>query len=326
MNKDSFQHFPIFNSIEEYGNLKSTHMDFFLELVKKIIHNHHWPQESLSLYEDGTNMVFSYGETHVLKLFPPLHEEQFQNEILVLKHLTDKLRVKTPRIEFSGNMIGWSYIMMSKLEGILLETLWESISHANKLILLQEIGALIREVHRLPIQELETIDPPWTEFINDQLRECANHHGALNFPKSLLKQLPDYLNAVAPYLFLTNKPVLLTGEYTPMNLLVKKVQDTWHLCGMFDFGDAMLGLPEYDLLGPGAFLIQGNKELLRTFLLAYGFSVETLNKKLSHQLTALMLLHRYSNLNVQIRILNWREKVKSLEDLENLVWGMCDNG
>jgi hygromycin-B 7''-O-kinase len=42
---------------------------------------------------------------------------------------------------------------------------------------------------------------------------------------------------------------------------------------------------------------------------------------LSHKLTALMLLHRYSRLNAQIRIENWENKVKSLDDLEKLVWG-----
>ena len=83
----------------------------------------------------------------------------------------------------------------------------------------------------------------------------------------------------------------------------------------------MLGLPEYDLLGPGAFLIQGDKVLLREFLSSYGYSPEEMTTALSRKLTALMLLHRYSRLNVQIRIENWENKVKNLDDLESLVWG-----
>ena len=115
--------------------------------------------------------------------------------------------------------------------------------------------------------------------------------------------------------------MILTGEYTPMNFLVKQVEGVWHIDGLLDFGDAMLGLPEYDLLGPGAFLIQGDKQLLREFLTSYGYSKETMTEKLSYQLTALMLLHRFSNLNVQVRIKNWQSKIYSLKDLENLVWG-----
>jgi hygromycin-B 7''-O-kinase len=79
-------------------------------------------------------------------------------------------------------------------------------------------------------------------------------------------------------------------------------------------------LPEYDLLGPGAFLIQGNKILLREFLSSYGYSPEEMTTELSHKPTALMLLHRYSRLNVQIRIENWENKVRTLPDLEKLAW------
>lgn len=100
-----------------------------------------------------------------------------------------------------------------------------------------------------------------------------------------------------------------------------QIDDIWHISGLIDFGDAMLGLPEYDLLGPGAFLIQGDKQLLREFLTAYGYLPHEMTDILSRQLMALMLLHQYSNLNIQVRIPYWKDKVHSLKDLENLVWG-----
>lgn len=84
----------------------------------------------------------------------------------------------------------------------------------------------------------------------------------------------------------------------------------------------MLGAPEYDLLGPGVFLIQGDKDLLRAFLTSYGYSSEMLSKNLSSKLNALLLLHKYSNLNIQVRIPNWQEKVQNLEELEHLLWEM----
>ncbi|MDZ4323011.1 MAG: aminoglycoside phosphotransferase family protein, partial [Alphaproteobacteria bacterium] len=67
--------------------------------------------------------------------------------------------------------------------------------------------------------------------------------------------------------------------------------------------------------------IQGDRSLLKEFLTSYGFASSALTPALSHQLMALMLLHKYSNLNVQIRIKNWKNKVQNLKDLENLVWG-----
>lgn len=39
---------------------------------------------------------------------------------------------------------------MSKLEGTNLETLWETMPHNNKVIILRELGEFIREVHAYP--------------------------------------------------------------------------------------------------------------------------------------------------------------------------------
>ena len=210
---------------------------------------------------------------------------------------------------------------MNRLEGVPLEGLWDELDHHNKLIIMRELGSLIREVHALPTQGLEAIDCHWEKFIADQIHQCVAKHKSTNLPEILLEQIPEYIKSMIAYLPAIKKPVILTGEYTPMNFLVKQKSGIWHIEGLIDFGDAMLGLPEYDLLGPGAFLIQGDKELLREFLVSYGYSAEDLTDKLSHQLTLLMLLHKYSNLNMQIRIDGWKEKVNNLNDLEKLVWG-----
>lgn len=159
-------------------------------------------------------------------------------------------------------------------------------------------------------------------FLKNQIKNCVENHKTKALPSVLLEQIPSYLEPVNESLLKIEKPVLLTGEYTPMNFLVTHVEGTWHISGLIDFGDAMLGYYKYDLLGPGAFLIQGDKELLKAFLIAYGFPTHEINSKLSHQLTALMLLHKYSNLEVQVRISGWKDKVSSLKELENLVWGL----
>ncbi len=51
----------------------------------------------------------------LLKYFPPFHQDQFNSEQLVLKHLEAKLSVKTPRIQHIGDIAGWPYIMMTRL-------------------------------------------------------------------------------------------------------------------------------------------------------------------------------------------------------------------
>ena len=309
------------HSFEEYELFKQ--QAIVLEnIVKEVVNRHLLPTTSLQLFSEGTNIVFLHNDSNVIKIFPPFHQDQFNSEQLVLKHLEGKLSVKTPRLQHIGDIAGWPYIMMTKLDGTLLETLWESLAYSNKKIIIHELGALIKEVHAIPTDGLEEIDCHWETFIHQQITNCVNQHRSRRLVETLVQQIPGYLASIEKSLRSIHKPVLLTGEYTPMNFMVKKMDDTWHIDSLFDFGDAMLGLSEYDLLGPGAFLIQGDQSLLREFLIAYGYSTAQMNQNLSHQLTALMLLHKYSHLKVQIRINEWENKVKTIQDLERLVWGL----
>lgn len=306
------------HSFENYEKLKASIEE---DLARTIIQRHQLPEASLMLFAEGTNIVFSYGDSRVIKIFPPFHQSQFESERLVLNHLDGKLTIKTPTLEYKGDIFGWPYLIISKLEGTPLETLWETMPHNNKVVILRELGKLIREVHSLPTDGLVAIDCHWPQFLEKQIIHCVEHHRTKGLSTTLLQQLPTYLDSIKKVLPELKKPVILTGEYTPMNFLVEQIDGVWHISGLIDFGDAMLGLPEYDLLGPGAFLIQGDKQLLREFLTAYGYLPHELTHRLSHQLTALMLLHQYSNLDIQVRIPNWKNKVDSLKDLESLVWG-----
>jgi hygromycin-B 7''-O-kinase len=49
--------------------------------------------------------------------------------------------------------------------------------------------------------------------------------------------------------------VILTGEYTPFNLL----HQGGGLSALFDFGDGLVGPREYDWLGPMCFLAAGTR-------------------------------------------------------------------
>lgn len=305
-------------TFEDYEKVKSNIEE---DLVRLIIRRLELPEAPLILFSDGTNIVFSYGDNKVIKIFPPFHQGQFECERLVLNHVNGKISIKTPTLEHEGEVFGWPYLIMNKLKGTLLESLWETMPHTNKVIIIRELGALIREVHALPIDGLEAIDCHWPQFLAKQIAHCAEQHRATGLSEALQQKLPSYLGSIEEVLPEIRKAAILTGEYTPMNFLVNQKEGVWHISGLIDFGDAMLGLPEYDLLGPGAFLIQGDKQLLREFVTAYGYSLHEMTDRLSHQLMALMLLHQYSNLNVQVRIPNWKDKVKSLKDLEGLVWG-----
>jgi hygromycin-B 7''-O-kinase len=115
------------------------------------------------------------------------------------------------------------------------------------------------------------------------------------------------------------KAVILTGEYTPFNLMTDRRTDH-ALTGMIDFGDTMIGYHEYDLLGPSVFLCEGNPVLVQSLLHGYGYLKNDINPSLRRRLMTLQILHRYSNFNSQLRIPDWQHKVHSILQLEQLIW------
>lgn len=88
---------------------------------------------------------------------------------------------------------------------------------------------------------------------------------------------------------------------------------------MIDFGDAMVGFREYDFLGPLLFLCEGNPKLTSALFSGYRYS-NLEDKNLRKRLLLLAILHRYSNLNIQVRVEGWQSRVKSLKEFEDIVF------
>jgi hygromycin-B 7''-O-kinase len=151
---------PLISSFEEYEIFKQQ-IEVLEDAAKRIMRRHQLPDLPLVLFSEGTNIVFACGKNQVIKIFPPFHYNQYQSEQLILQKLENRLSVKTPKLYYHGEFSGWPYIIMSLLDGTILETLWDTIEPANKEIILRELGALIKEVHAIPTDGLEAIDSHW---------------------------------------------------------------------------------------------------------------------------------------------------------------------
>lgn len=98
---------PSIHSFEEYENLKAN-LEIFENAAKEIIYRHNLPLElPLSIFSEGTNIVFAHGNERVIKVFPPFHDDQFKADLLVLNHLQGKLSIMTPKVEYDGDISGW---------------------------------------------------------------------------------------------------------------------------------------------------------------------------------------------------------------------------
>lgn len=279
-----------------------------------------WNCETFAPFPDGSNLVLALGGDLVLKVFPPFHRHQWESDHRVLRSLQGRAPLSIPPYYESGAVDSWTYLLMGRLPGRTLEGLWETFDSGAKIRLLGQIGSCMRAVHELPVDDLKGLPPEWATFIQGQIAGAEARHRRLNLPSHFLRELPEFLDAHAKLILqekadAPSNEVLLTGEYTPFNLMIADDQKP-EIVSMIDFGDSMLGPADYDFLGPLAFLCEGHPAYVRALFEGYG---KSLDQALRRRLFLLLILHRYSNFAVQIRVPDWAQKARNLEELEALI-------
>lgn len=254
---------------------------------------------------EGTVLVALVGRERVVKLYPPFLRDHFAFEHAMLQHLHGRLPVPTPKLLDHGERDGWPWHAMSFLPGTPLTEAWPALDEGAKCRLLRDIGTLAAAVHTLPTAPVAALAPAWPDFIARQRTGCLRRQQRTGLPPHLLAQVEDFIAGPLP----DGPDVLLTGEYTPMNLL----HGPDGLAGMYDFGDGLVGPRAYDALGPLCFLAAGHAARCAAFFEGFGMTVERL------PLMRLLLLHRYSHLPAQIAVPGWQQ-APDFEALAALVW------
>jgi hygromycin-B 7''-O-kinase len=295
----------------------------WLPVIAEICHDHGLSSTALAPFADGSNLIASVADEFVIKVFPPFHRNQWESEYRTLRELgKHDISIPIPRlVAHNERDDGWTYVILSKLPGVTLESIWPQIDLAEKAEIMGQIGRIMARVHQVPVGELQDLDPPWASFLPAQMSQCKTRHEHLVMPDWFLNEIDDYVTATVA-LIPNESSVILTGEYTPFNVLVSQKDARWKITGMIDFGDAMVGFREYDFLGPCLFLGEGNAALIDALFHGYGYGNPRSDAALRSRLLMLAALHRYSNLDAQIRIDGWRSRVRSLAELEGLIFGL----
>lgn len=273
-------------------------------------------------FSDGTNLIAALGPHWIMKVFPPDLRHQWVSEWRVMQHLDGQVALPIPRFYKAGEREGWTYIIMSRLAGVTLEKLWPRLLDADKAAVLSDIGRIMARVHAVPVDQLHDLPPLWSEFFPAQIKGCRARHERLGMPLWFLDHVDAFVQENLLLLPSTFPAVVLTGEYTPFNLLVSDQARVDRIGGMIDFGDAMIGYREYDLLGPLLFSCEGRAELVLALLTGYGYAKDQQNRELRRRLFLLQILHRYSDFKAQLRVPGWQDRVSSLEQLEDIIWPM----
>jgi hygromycin-B 7''-O-kinase len=258
---------------------------------------------------EGTVLVALLGRELVLKLYPPFLRDHCAFERAILGLLQGRLSLPTPHLVDSAEHAGWPYLVMTQLPGTPLDRVWPALQQHERCAVLRTIGRLAAEVHALPPGPMPALAPRWADFLQAQRERCNQRQQRTGLPAHLLAQLDGFLQGPVP----KGPDVILTGEYTPFNLL----HQGSGLSAMFDFGDGLVGPREYDWLGPLCFLAAGDAARIDAFF--DGYHGRPFDRGEREALLRLLLLHRYSNLQAQIAAPGW-QAATDFATLAALIW------
>jgi hygromycin-B 7''-O-kinase len=243
----------------------------------------------------GSMPVYAVGADRVLKLYPRFCRQNLDIEVRALGAVEGKLSIPTPRVQASGEVDGWGYVLMDRLPGISLKDAWPHIPPAARDKLVEQLGVVLAELHALTPPDLPPAD--WPAFVAAQSTSALDRQCAKGLEERWLAQIPGFLDSVV---LEPTPPVLLHTEVMPAHLQVVERDGVWSWAGLLDFEPAMRGGREYEFVSVGVFLTRGDAALLRRMLSAYGYGAAEF-EDLPRRLMAYTLLHVYANLPWYLR-------------------------
>jgi hygromycin-B 7''-O-kinase len=271
----------------------------------------------------GENIIIFVDEAFVIKIFAPFREN-YLRETAALAFTQGKLAIKTPELIYTGEIEGWSYLVMTQLTGRASREVWESIPLRDRLEIVTCLGEAMRELHKhiAPLQQT-ALNRDWHDFIERQSRLVVERQRACGANPEWLDSLPAYLAARLELLEANHSQVFLHGDIHAGNVLLDDEGGRWRVTGLIDFGDSLCGFHEYEFVAPGVLMAQGSRELQRAMLLAYGYAETQLDLTLRARLMLLTVLYECSDLRKYALRLAPEAVHFTLDELEAAIWAFA---
>ncbi|WP_076414000.1 phosphotransferase family protein [Shewanella sp. UCD-KL12] len=262
---------------------------------------------------EGTNPVFELtldsssdelspvNKAYIVKILAPNFHPQYQGDYLSLKLLNHhSLGVKVPKLFYSGDVDNWPYLVIEKLDGIMLSSVLSELSTAEKCVIARELGDFSAQLHKLPENNIEGLRLDWPEFIRLQSQKCYDKRKSQGLPEPLLASLNNYLQRHTDKLSTqlnSSTAHLIHTDLHPGNLMVNLHQGQYRFSGIIDFGDA-LACPDpiFEFTSPALLLALGEASVFHAFLDGYGYKGKR-DANLQQHMMVLSLLRHTGDIN-----------------------------
>lgn len=216
------------------------------------------------------NAVYRLGGQRYLKLFGPSAENQFHIERAVLRTLAGQPAIPAPRIVAAGEHAdGPSYLVMTAIPGRTAEDDWEHLTRAEQLAVARDLGTMTAAIQRLPQANLAIVEQRFggkKSVVDHYLplwltRVEATGSLAPVERRDLLRFLQEEAQE-----HLHGGPVLSHFDLSHNHIFLLREAGLLRVSGIIDWGEAVLGPPEWDVAFLWFWTFSGDREAMRACL------------------------------------------------------------
>jgi aminoglycoside phosphotransferase (APT) family kinase protein len=194
----------------------------------------------------------------VLKVYPDELHWKMQKEITVIGLIGNRLGVSVPRIllaDDSKRLLGLNFTLMTRLDGSVLGRMEAALAAGQLLSAYVQIGRLLREFHRIPMQAFGYIGPTgiWTAhptnraYVTHQFRRKLEEFVRRGGDAALAQRVAEHAAGREDLLDACTQAVLCHNDLHAGNLLATVTDGSLRLSGVVDFEGALAGDPLMDV-------------------------------------------------------------------------------
>lgn len=292
----------------------------WFEAAKEICRRHQISFSRLERAGGSEHIVFFIDDSLILKIYRPFRR-CFEREIKALEFVIGKTDLKTPEIVQVGEFEHFQYAFITQISGTAMtRNDWLKIPEKQQIEFITKLAAGLKQIHQL---NPESFDCNWAEFVEDRSSTFVQRQIEHGVNSKIIEVLPEFIEENLKNIPTTSPTVFMHSDVHFGNLHVSNADGNLEIAGLFDFADSRRGFHEYDFLAVGVLIIQGQREIQREFLKAYGYAENELDEAMRKRLMMLTMLYETSDLRRYAMRLKPEAVDFSLDELEKGIWSFA---
>ena len=274
----------------------------------------------------NTNAVFLLDRNWALKIYSPFWDE-YDFERSLLEALGSQDEIPVPEVAGSGQIADaggteWDYLFTRYCGGRPFSELRSELSDGEAQLIAAQLGGMARRLHELDLSRLATDanKRTWSDVVSERRRATAGELVAAGVLDAAITGPLEALLDDAIEADLEQSRVVVHGDLGADHVLCSPSDEGWRIEALIDFGDAKIGVAEYEWMPVWMEFCARNPALARAFLDAYDPALID-DSQFPSRAVAWSLLHDFG---ADALVSHWRERgqpepIKTMEELGALL-------